>query len=131
MVAQAQELPAREKAEPGPLIPPSIGRAVLYYPFGSATHADGGTVIPRSAHVAFVWSERLINIGFIDHNGVAGNATGVRLVQPGDEIPEGPFCRWMPFTIDREQQRAREMVAAKHAADTQAHAEATAALGFG
>lgn len=78
------------------MIKPTIGRVVLFYPRDITATSQ-----PFSAHVAFVHSDRMINIGFIDSNGVAGNKTSVALVQPEDPIvpDSGPYCTWMPFQI--------------------------------
>lgn len=85
------------------MIQPTIGRAVWYYANGKA-QLDAG-VQPYSAHVAYVWNDRLINIGFLDSTGVAKNTTSVKLIQEGDPIPHEPFCCWMPFQVEQAKKQ--------------------------
>lgn len=87
------------------MIKPSIGRAVWYYPDGKR-QLDAGAQ-PCSAHVAYVHGDRMVNIGYLTHGGIALSMTSVVLVQEGDEIPDGPFCCWMPFQINAAKQEAR------------------------
>lgn len=79
------------------IIPPTVGRKVWYYPGGSQSQAAGDQ--PCSADVVYVHSDRMVNLGFRHHNGVANSATHIQLVQPGDPAPFGPFCCWMPYQI--------------------------------
>jgi hypothetical protein len=78
-----------------PVITPTVGRVVWYFPNGKTQHDAGEQ--PHSASVAYVHGDRCINIGYFDQNGFAKNATSVTLVQDGDELPEYGFCCWMPF----------------------------------
>jgi hypothetical protein len=81
-----------------PVIKPSVGRVVLYYPHGKTDKETGSQ--PYAASVAYVHSDRLINIGYINHNGEHGHETSVALLQPGDPTPDvGRFCEWMPYQI--------------------------------
>jgi hypothetical protein len=80
------------------MIKPSIGRVVLFTPAHSefAGYVDQ----PFAAMVAYVWNDRMINIGYLDKNGVHANATSVPLLQDDDAEPEGGFyCQWMPYQI--------------------------------
>lgn len=80
------------------VIKPTVGRVVLYWPTGLIGKESGSQ--PYKADVAYVHSDRLINIGYLDHNGVAGSRTSVKLVQPGDEIVDvDGFCEWMPYQV--------------------------------
>ena len=79
------------------MIKPTVGRVVWYYPSGKS-QLEAGTQ-PLSAQVAYVHGDRMINIGYLDHNGTASSKTSVTLVQEGDEIPEHGFCMWMPYQI--------------------------------
>lgn len=82
------------KAEPA-VIKPTVGRIVWYYENGDQRRASES---PYAAQVAYVHSDSCVNLGYLDHNGVALSATSVRLVQDGATAPEwGAFCEWMPF----------------------------------
>ena len=86
------------------VIQPTVGRAVWFYANGR--HQLDAGVQPYSAHIAYVWSDRLINIGFLDSNGVAKSMTSVKLVQEGDSLPdEEPFCCWMPFQVEQAKKQ--------------------------
>lgn len=90
-----------------PIITPSIGRVVWFYPserttypnvLGANANVSGGQ--PCSAQVAYVWHDRMVNLGCIDHNGIPFSATSVPLLQPGDSVPEGGgYATWMPYQI--------------------------------
>ena len=80
------------------MISPSIGRVVWFYP----ARADGEPTQtqPFSASVAYVWSDRMINIGYFDQNGVAHSATSVTLLQDDDVPPaNGYYAQWMPYQV--------------------------------
>lgn len=83
------------------VIPPSIGRVVWYYP---ADRGPGDQ--PHAALVAFVYSDRLVNLMVSDPNGVPYSKTSVTLVQDGDEGPGGGYCAWMPFQIGQAKKYA-------------------------
>lgn len=85
---QAQEQVNRPVA----FIRPTVGRVVWFWPQGKW---NGGQ--PYAAVIAFVHSDRCVNIGYLDSNGVAENATSVALAQEGEPEPRGPFCEWMPY----------------------------------
>lgn len=90
-------------------IRPTIGRALLFYPHGRKQYqATDRSIQPNSARVTYVHSDRLVNIGYIDGNGIPGNMTSVVLVQPGDTIPDDRFCCWMPYTIQQEEKKRLE-----------------------
>lgn len=103
-------------------IKPTVGRRLWYFAsqFDVSGHTDPLTVSDRSkpldAGIAYVHSDRLINISVADHNGVAHNRTSVTLYQAGESIPvDGNYCVWMDYQV---QQAAKE---AGHAA--QAHTQ--------
>ena len=79
------------------MIKPTIGRVVWYYPDGKAQFAIG--VQPYAALIAFVHSDDCINVAYFDANGVAKSNTSVKLLQEGEETPEGCFCVWMPYQV--------------------------------
>jgi hypothetical protein len=78
------------------MITPTVGRIVYYWPGGRA-QAESGNKQPLAAKIAHVHSDGLINIGYLQHDGAASNATLVPLIQDGDERPDQPFCEWMPY----------------------------------
>jgi hypothetical protein len=94
-----------------PVIPPTIGRRVWYYPSDfdrglrqvpnqpdSVIVSDGKQ--PCDAGVAYVHSDRLVNLSVVDHNGKFHSRTSVQLVQPDDEVPVGSaYATWMPFQV--------------------------------
>lgn len=81
----------------GPVIHPTPGRVLWYYPGGLDQLADGEQ--PRAATVAYVYGDHCINIGFLNVNGQACHATSVVLLQPGDELTESGFCCWLPYQL--------------------------------
>lgn len=72
------------------MISPTIGRMVWYWPTQQENEQ------PFAASVAFVHSDRMINVGGFNHNGEHFAQTSVQLIQD-DEPPVGPHCRWMPY----------------------------------
>jgi hypothetical protein len=75
------------------IIKPSVGRIVLYYPAGNKPETDQ----PHAAQIAYVWSDTCINIGYLDQNGVAKNATSVLLHNEEMPLPTTNYCCWMPY----------------------------------
>lgn len=101
------------------VIPPVVGRVVLYWPSGRTPHQ------PCAAQIAFVHSERCVNIGYLNPDGVACSATSVTLKQPGDPDPTHAFAEWMPYQVGQaERTRAAEDRLAAHVAmEREARAE--------
>lgn len=92
------------------VIPPTIGRIVLY--FRSATEAGEVGFQPSPGIVCFVQSDSLINIAVFDCNGESGGRVDVPLLQSEQEAPsEGPFATWMQYQID-QQAKENEKAAA-------------------
>jgi len=84
------------------VIKPTVGRVVLYVPLVS--HCDEVYSIvegrEHAAQIAFVHSDRMVNIGVIDANGKHFNKTSVPLVQPEDPTPANTdYCKWMDYQI--------------------------------
>lgn len=92
------------------IIQPTVGRRVWYFPseydrglgtikpLNSVMHADG--VQPCDAGICYVHSTRMINLSVTDHNGVQHARTSVKLLQDGDEVPEGGgYAMWMPYQV--------------------------------
>lgn len=72
------------------MIKPIVGRSLLYFDPAMGT-------FPMCAQIAFVHSDRTINIGYLDYNGEHKSATSVELVQDGEPKPEHAFACWMPY----------------------------------
>ena len=78
------------------MIKPTVGRVVWYWPLGKA-QKDAGEQ-PRAAQIAHVHADSVVNIGFLDQDGVSRNATSVLLMQEGDDVSNlASFCEWMPY----------------------------------
>lgn len=84
-------------------ITPTVGRMVHYY--------SPGCTQPSAAIIAFVHSDRLINISLIGPDGVQCGLTSVALVHPGDPVPDHCHCRWMDYQIGQAE-KAEELKAA-------------------
>lgn len=79
------------------MINPTVGRVVWLYgaPGMNLDHAQ-----PFKADVAFVWNDRLLNVGYLDHLGQSRSVTSVVLLQDDDLKPQSrPFCVWMPYQV--------------------------------
>jgi hypothetical protein len=89
------------------MIKPTIGRRVWYWPSAQdrgETENPTASIIqqgdksqPCDAGIAYVHSDRLINLTVADHNGVMHSRTSVTLMQEGDEIPQGFYAQWMHY----------------------------------
>jgi hypothetical protein len=80
-----------------PVIKPTVGRVVHYYPPGRTTDKQ-----PQSALIAHVWSDTCVNLAIFDDNGspVQKPPTSILLVQDGNEVPSGGgYCCWMPYQL--------------------------------
>lgn len=82
------------------MIEPTVGRVVWFYP-GSYDSLYGGTgQRPKAAIVAYVHSDRMVNLSVCDSNGNWHSRTSIRLFQPEDEVDqENTYCVWMPYQI--------------------------------
>lgn len=99
------------------MIKPTIGRRVWYWPSpqdrGETEHKPSSVIQQGDqsqacdAGIAYVHSDRLINISVADQNGVTHSRTSVQLLQEGDQRPEhGGFCEWMPYQVKAASQVA-------------------------
>lgn len=83
-----------------PIIIPTVGRVVWFYPApksgeaGFACNESGG---PYAAIIARVWNDSMVNLAVIDANGTLHSRTSVHLVQGDEAAPDSAFCGWMPF----------------------------------
>lgn len=75
------------------MISPTIGRVVLIQ------KRPGSTDIKQAepALVTYVWTDRIINVGGFDHNGIPFAGTSVTLLQDNDEAPDHVYAEWMPY----------------------------------
>lgn len=79
------------------MIKPTVGRVVWYYPGpGDPTFSDSYAP-PFAAHVAYVWSDRRVNLMVISPEGQPQQKSSITLVQEGDATPEHGYCAWMPY----------------------------------
>ena len=79
------------------MIHPTIGRVVLV-----TRIVNGSRLSPQAepALVAYVHSDRMINVGGFDANGFPFQATSVTLLQDDDPAPvyiTGTYAEWMPY----------------------------------
>lgn len=82
------------------MIEPTVGRVVHYHPSdidrSEMTVNNAGQ--PMAAMVAYVWSDRLVNLVVHDHAGHVHSRTSVALLQDDDPPPEGwRYCEWMTY----------------------------------
>lgn len=94
-------------------IKPTVGRRLWY--FARKSDYLGSTVPmtvvdrtkPLDAGIAYVHSDRLINISVTDQSGTIHNRTSVPLYQAGEDAPVevGGYCVWMDYQV---QQAAKE-----------------------
>jgi hypothetical protein len=80
-----------------PITAPTVGRMAWYNPgrHDGISHTAG---VPLAAIVAYVHSDRLVNLHVIDQNGDAHPRTSVAFVHESDVPPEyAAYCSWMPY----------------------------------
>ena len=80
------------------VISPTPGRVVWYTP----TPHDGIATLngqPLAAIVAGVHDDRLVNLAIFDAYGNTQQRSNVRLVQPGDAVPDFAHATWMPHQV--------------------------------
>lgn len=80
------------------MIKPSIGRVVWFTPPSNSASVGFAAGAPLAAIVAHVHSDRCVNLGVFDANGVAHSRCSVPLLQDDDAAPGGGYyAEWMPF----------------------------------
>lgn len=79
------------------MIKPTIGRVVWYFPSGDNSEVVKYDDQPMAATVAYVHNDHMVNLSVVDHAGNQHACTSVRLVQEGEECPNGAYCEWMPY----------------------------------
>jgi hypothetical protein len=75
------------------MIKPTVGRVVWVF---RPNHTNDPTQ-PEAALIAYVWNDRLINVGGVDHSGAPFALACLPLVQDDEPKPEGNFAAWMPY----------------------------------
>ena len=80
------------------MIKPTVGRVVWYTPYEGDPSISTNYTPPFTGHVAYVWSDRCVNLMVISPEGQPLQKTSVTLLQEGDARPSGGgYCEWMPF----------------------------------
>lgn len=102
----------------------TIGLAVWYIPSiydrggmldkpSTIMHASSDK--PCEARIAYVHSERLVNLSVTDHNGNVHQRTSVTLYQPGDDIPvDSGFAVWKEDQVKQAQPALQGSTTAKY-----------------
>lgn len=70
-------------------IKPTVGRQVWYWPDSSAEtdrFMKHRAEQPLAATVSYVWSDRMVNLLIVDHDGAIWSRTNVTLLQSGDDV---------------------------------------------
>jgi len=76
------------------MIKPTVARMVLYFP----SILEKANDRPMAATVAYVHSDRLVNLGVLDYEGNQFRAVHVPLLQDDDAAPNtGAWCEWMVY----------------------------------
>jgi len=79
------------------MITPTVGRVLWFHP-GLHDKISRNPDQPLAAHVAYVWSDTVVNLMVIDHDGSTHQRTSVRLLQDGEPTLVGEeCCEWMPY----------------------------------
>lgn len=80
------------------MITPTIGRVVWF--FSAVSEGEVRSTQAEPAFVCYVHSNRLVNVGGFDCNGVPFKQTSVPLLQDDDPVPaSGFFAQWMPYQV--------------------------------
>lgn len=82
------------------MITPTIGRVVWFTPPKGDEKFENYSA-PFAAIIAYVWSDRCVNLMVATPQGTPLGFTSVTLVQEGDARHDdyGRFCQWMPFQL--------------------------------
>lgn len=101
-----------------PLIAPTIGRVVWYYPGFHEESLKNPKNLPCAAIIAYVHNDESINLSVIDWKGRQVHRESVRLVHDENfKTTDSPTCyaTWMPFQIG--QAKAQKTAAYEAAED--------------
>jgi hypothetical protein len=102
------------------IIKPTIGRRVWYWPgeFDGVNQFD--LAQPCDAGIAYVHSDRMVNLTVAGHDGMMHSRCSVPLLQDGDQAPAaGRYAQWMPYQVGQ---------AAKHAPEAERNVSAPIAV---
>lgn len=88
------------------MIKPTVGRVVWFWAAGRSQEEKGEQ--PYAATVAFVHSDTLINISYVDYQGNQGRWSSVLLWQGEGERPTAPHCSWMPYQVGQAKKDAAQ-----------------------
>lgn len=94
-----------------PIISPSIGRKVWYYPVNDPavtrwSNGPDGEMLPCDATVIYPWGDNCVNLRVTDHAGTQHIRTSVYLVQPDTPVPAHSHCTWMPFQVGQAKKES-------------------------
>lgn len=82
------------------MIKPTIGRVVWFTPVPNENIMMVRGDQKMAAIVTYVWSDGVVNLSVMDHDGVSWPHTSVLLVQDGEPKPDsGRYCEWMPYQL--------------------------------
>jgi len=81
------------------MIKPTVGRVVWFQP--AKSEDEPLREQPLAAIIAYVWNDRMVNLGGFDENGAPFAATSVTLIQEEDDTQpaSGYFAQWMPYQV--------------------------------
>jgi hypothetical protein len=77
-----------------PLIKPTVGRIVWFYP---SRNENDIKPEPQAAIVTRVWGDNCVNLTVFSPGGTPLAESSVRLVQDGDPPELNRHCEWMPY----------------------------------
>lgn len=87
----------------GPVITPTVGRIVWYYPSEDDrinNKLGGDTKQPMAAQICYVWHDRMVNLSVTSHVGMVTPRANVLLLQGDAQYePKQPYCTWMPYQV--------------------------------
>jgi hypothetical protein len=77
---------------------PTVGRVVWYY---TGLAEKQRLVQPRAATVAYVQSDKLVNLTISNPNGGTYGMIDVYFYHEGETEPVGAFAEWMPYQLQQ------------------------------
>lgn len=107
--AKDLEIEAAGVAVATPVINPTVGRVVWFYPGGDHGLGDfhySDSTKPCAALVAHVIDDHTVTLAVFDQTGRTYSCQRVPLVQAGEVGPNGNYCAWMPYQIGQAKREA-------------------------